>query len=76
MMPGTQKAARSPGSPPPNSAMTSSIIGTATSGPTPCADWSSPIPVPRCRLNHMVTDAVNGTWKIPMEALRMIPKNR
>ena len=76
MIPGTQKAARSPSSPPPNSSITSSITGTATSGPTPCADCSSPIPAPKCRLNHIVTDAVNGTWKIPIDALRIIPKNR
>ena len=76
MMPGTQKAALSPLRPPPNRVITSSIIGTATSGPIPWADCSMPIPVPRRLLNHMVTEAVSGTWKMPMEALRMIPKNR
>ena len=60
MMPGIQKAARNPGSPPPNHAMTSSMMGTATSGPTPCADCNRPMPVPRCRLNHTVTDAVRA----------------
>jgi len=75
-MPGIQKAARNPSIPPPNNWMITSITGTAINGPIPCDDWSSPMPVPRCFRNHRVTAAVRGTWKMPIAALRITPKNR